>query len=1154
MPLALEKFYGRKKTGAIPDEILQENLAQEVLGRQILKKHSPGFFVKLLDILDRPGNATRALLVGKLGGLKGLIPFAQVIEDLTGINIALDPDERVRGTEVIEKFFGKQKQVKGKIDMVDALGIIVEIVADPLWLLGGAGLTKLGKARKLVGSNIEGLIEAGIRAGNAAGGLDDAAKVVKAVHAARAGKVLTGDMPKQLARAIRTVAAHKGPVRLRSLSWAKQVARGERASLSILGRPVIKGQKLTALLEKQVNKLRTGVIGEGFLSAPRRTTIEHGRVARIFTKARGEEIAAAGKRTSELASIKDVFLGRLVKRTGLSVDEVGELAARHVEIKGGLKQLSEDYAKAQKALSPEMDTLLAKIKRLESMKDDIERTIATGKRADVVEQGGLKVFHGAHPENAKNIIEKGVRTGNIKGNEFGNRTAFSVSRSADFASQHGDEVLEFTIKPNAKIATPQNMPEGIGDGVFRIAEQEKAVKLAKDKGFDAIDIEAFFKESTGRVDLEQELQIINTNVLQPTTPPLSKLPLSRTPAQNKNLADFEKITGVSKMTDDMLKAEIDMGLEIHPLTRGIGYAPRRITVAMEKDIKARRLRPFKRFDAAQGSVAAGTQRGRVQAFADKLRGEVVAEQKAAGFVEDVFDPDFLKGVEGRSKQHAETMAAARSIKETIRKFGKPVKEGVVEPGFMSGKQITHPVHGNPAMTGLIADDIQLPRDIARAIGGAFEVADDPRIAAGYWRLHEQGTKFLKGAFTVPFPAFHARNTITNKIQNWLEGAFNPRAYADAFSLQVAAKRTRGVMRKALKEGQVIDFQTAARQVDWPTVKIGGKETPGLQLFDAADQRGILGRTIGDVSPEELLGTSALDTQVKGLRRIAKGQDPIMKTGRFVGGTIEDHDKLAHFLDKVKQGFSPDDAAISAKKALFDYNDLSQFEKKWLRDRFVFFYTFARKNLGLQAKHLAQSPGKQAAFAHLTGGTPTALGEARNFPNYFNERLIGRTPFRDKQGNPIVIPGLGTPLEEAFGPLGGPGVGPVQRTRRILSRGLSRANPIVLKPIEFATGQNIFFDKPITNFREFGLNVLPTARLTSTVKRLIKSPEPLTSKISGVTTGLRFRPLKPLEQQKFHRRNVAKAFLQGRTPEFRRFFKPKGTTVDPKIDLALQMQR
>ncbi len=55
-------------------------------------------------------------------------------------------------------------------------------------------------------------------------------------------------------------------------------------------------------------------------------------------------------------------------------------------------------------------------------------------------------------------------------------------------------------------------------------------------------------------------------------------------------------------------------------------------------------------------------------------------------------------------------------------------------------------------------------------------------------------------------------------------------------------------------------------------------------------------------------------------------------------------------------------------------------------------------------------------------------------------------------------------------------------------------------------------------------------------------------------GMKYRKLNPLKQDEIQRRNVAREFLKGKAPLFRRFFKPKGTEVDPKIDLALQMQR
>ena len=101
---------------------------------------------------------------------------------------------------------------------------------------------------------------------------------------------------------------------------------------------------------------------------------------------------------------------------------------------------------------------------------------------------------------------------------------------------------------------------------------------------------------------------------------------------------------------------------------------------------------------------------------------------------------------------------------------------------------------------------------------------------------------------------------------------------------------------------------------------------------------------------------------------------------------------------------------------------------------------------------------------------------------------------------------------------------------------------------------MFFDRPITDYRRFVAQTLPTARLTGTIRNIREGAAPLPSRILGAATGIKYRPLEPLRQAEFQRRNVAKQFLQGKAPEFKRFFKPKGTEVEPKIELALQMQR
>jgi len=269
MPSALEIYYRNKAKGKTTGDKVKEMAANEFVGLPI-KKKNPGFFHKLLDILDRPGNATRALLIGKIGGLKGLIPFAQSLENLTGIDFALNKDQLITGTEVIEKWFGKQKQKKGKIDPVDILGFMVEVVADPLWLIGIGGLTKTGKAAKLVQSSLKGA------KGNA-----EAIKVLKTmIKAAKSGKKV-GDGGR-LAKAYKLIyGAGKRPTLAKT--WAKQAALGQRAAFKYAGKPLIKGEKLLGGAEKLSTALKKSKLGETFLATTRRVPTEYKELHDIYT-------------------------------------------------------------------------------------------------------------------------------------------------------------------------------------------------------------------------------------------------------------------------------------------------------------------------------------------------------------------------------------------------------------------------------------------------------------------------------------------------------------------------------------------------------------------------------------------------------------------------------------------------------------------------------------------------------------------------------------------------------------------------------------------------------------------------------------------------------------------------------------------------------
>lgn len=86
----------------------------------------------------------------------------------------------------------------------------------------------------------------------------------------------------------------------------------------------------------------------------------------------------------------------------------------------------------------------------------------------------------------------------------------------------------------------------------------------------------------------------------------------------------------------------------------------------------------------------------------------------------------------------------------------------------------------------------------------------------------------------------------------------------------------------------------------------------------------------------------------------------IESGFRVGQMVSDRVRMAHILQKVRQGYSVEDAVVSAKKVLFDYHDLSPVERKLWREIFPF-YSWTRKNIPNIMHHMIVSPDKVARF-------------------------------------------------------------------------------------------------------------------------------------------------------------------------------------------------
>jgi hypothetical protein len=204
------------------------------------------------------------------------------------------------------------------------------------------------------------------------------------------------------------------------------------------------------------------------------------------------------------------------------------------------------------------------------------------------------------------------------------------------------------------------------------------------------------------------------------------------------------------------------------------------------------------------------------------------------------------------------------------------------------------------------------------------------------------------------PSYHIRNEVGNLWNNFLANV-GPDAYIKSSALQ---KR---MASETLSKADEALVETMKKEGVIGTGQYGGDITQSI-----ADEIG--GASWNPVS------------QRFGL----------YKGNRAIGSAIEDNAKIAHYLQKVGDGFSPKAAAESVKKYLFDYGDLTWGEQNILK-RVMPFYTWTRKNVPLQIEQFFNQPGK---FSNVgTAQRNIESGVETPDERYLNDYIKSNTPMR-----------------------------------------------------------------------------------------------------------------------------------------------------------------
>jgi hypothetical protein len=259
--------------------------------------------------------------------------------------------------------------------------------------------------------------------------------------------------------------------------------------------------------------------------------------------------------------------------------------------------------------------------------------------------------------------------------------------------------------------------------------------------------------------------------------------------------------------------------------------------------------------------------------------------------------------------------------------------------------------------------------------GGYNMAERPDVmskAIQIGSISQLGTKYKNIALTRGARTARLKDVSPEGLAESLPfGGFGKRgAKAAAKFINTTRPMVRGVVsakRKAMdfaEDAWGKQLQAWADEVH--TSKSGRKYTGG-ELYDYAAKHGVVNKRwqAADVDPNlmsTLRFTRKWDPASAAWKMIPLSQDShVLKFGSAAGQFVENHSRMSLFIDRVlHHGDHPADAAMNVKAHLFDYKDLTTFERKVLR-RVIPFYAWARKATAHEMHSLAEYPSRYATI-------------------------------------------------------------------------------------------------------------------------------------------------------------------------------------------------
>jgi hypothetical protein len=394
------------------------------------------------------------------------------------------------------------------------------------------------------------------------------------------------------------------------------------------------------------------------------------------------------------------------------------------------------------------------------------------------------------------------------------------------------------------------------------------------------------------------------------------------------------------------------------------------------------------------------------------------------------------------------------------------------------------------MGGADVTNFSVPEQLVESLKVLATPSRASAAERGVVRGIDNFTNFFKvGALASP--AFHVRNTYSGAINAAAHGAFDP---FDWWAGLQASRGNYAAIARRLDNAPGYQGLNAQQRIDRFLAETGAQRIGSGNLLDDVSglpEQSIKGMYTGANTGPTLASrfyqrgrslpqflSDFFSVRGVGVTRnpISENRNPLLAANDAVGQVAEDALRTGTFLNQIRKGVDPGEAADITRMAQVDYSAsaFTPFERQFMK-RLAPFYSFQKGILPSVGNQLLYNPGGlqgQLVRAVTRGSQPT---EDNFVPEYLRQSaaiplpadlpwIFGGTP---REGLKRYLTNIDLPFESTFN-MFTPGVGssaPAALADTIQKTGsnlLGQTNPLLKAPIEYVTNRQLYTGRQLSD--------------------------------------------------------------------------------------------